>query len=306
MQFRAIARTVCLVGLALAPLVAAAGAWAESPALSGGHGGKLRAVPAAGAKPVDRSSHPGAAEFDEKQALAISQGAIGNRLSNLSFTDSNGQKVELSEFLGKPLIVSMVYTSCYHTCPLITETVEHAVSNANGTIGADKLNVISVGFDTRYDTPERMRSFARNHGVKESNWRLLSGDEETIKQLSRELGFIFFPSSKGFDHLAQTTVINKDGIVHGQVYGADFPLPSLVEPIKALVFGRERDFTTFEGIANRIRLFCTLYDPRDDRYYFDYSVFIGIIIGFLCLGGVGTVLIRNIWRLWRNSKAHQA
>ena len=41
MQFRAIARTVCLVGLALAPLVAAAGAWAESPALSGGHGGKL-------------------------------------------------------------------------------------------------------------------------------------------------------------------------------------------------------------------------------------------------------------------------
>jgi protein SCO1/2 len=69
------------------------------------------------------------------------------------------------------------------------------------------------------------------------------------------------------------------------------------------VFGRERDFSSLEGIVNRVRLFCTLYDPRDDRYYFDYSIFIGLTIGVLCLGGVGTVLVRNIWRLWREGSA---
>ena len=253
-----------------------------------------------------RTSHPGAAEFDEKKALAISQGAIGNKVGALDFTDADGNPVNLSRFLGKPLVISLVYTSCYHTCPLITENIDHAVKNANNALGIDKLNVVTIGFDARYDTPERMKAFARNHGVDRPNWHMLSGDSETIGELARQLGFIFFSSPRGFDHLAQTTILNKNGEVYTQVYGANFPIPSLVEPLKDLVFGRERDFTSLEGIANRIRLFCTLYDPRDDRYYFDYSVFIGIIIGVLCLGGVGTVLIRNIWRLWRNSKAHQA
>lgn len=253
-----------------------------------------------------RSSHAGAADFDEKQALAISQGAIGKRVGALDFVDANGNPVNLSQFLGKPLVISLVYTSCYHTCPLITENLDHAVKNANNALGVEKLNVVTIGFDARYDTPDRMKNFARNHGVDRPNWHMLSGDEETIKALAKDVGFIFFPSPRGFDHLAQTTILNKDGEVYTQVYGANFPIPGLVEPLKDLVFGRERDFTTLEGIANRIRLFCTLYDPRDDRYYFDYSVFIGIIIGVLCLGGVGTVLIRNIWRLWRNSKAHQA
>lgn len=270
-------------------------------------------VPAAAAETFSRassidarSSHAGAADFDQKQALAISQGAVGNKIGALDFVDSSGNAVNLSQFLGKPLIVSFIYTSCYYTCPLITETLDHAVKNANSALGADNLNVVTIGFDSRFDTPARMRSFARNHGIDRPNWHMLSGDDATIKELAKSLGFIFFPSPRGFDHLAQTTVIDKDGMVYAQVYGENFSLPQLIEPLKALVFGWERDFTTLEGIANRIKLFCTIYDPRDDRYYFDYSVFIGLFIGALCLGGVGTVLIRNIWRLWRNSKAHHA
>ena len=33
------------------------------------------------------------------------------------------------------------------------------------------------------------------------------------------------------------------------------------------------------GLTSRIKLFCTTYDPVRDGYYFDYSLFLGILIG---------------------------
>ena len=244
-------------------------------------------------------STPRPAQFDEKQALKISQDAIGRTVGSHAFVDSAGNAVDLSDFTGKPLVISMIYTSCYHTCPLITENLRNAARAGRDALGEDSFSVVTIGFDTKIDKPERMRVYAKEHGIDLPDWRLLSTDAATIHRLADELGFIYFASPRGFDHLAQTTILDADGAVYRQVYGASFAAPSIVEPLKDLVFGRARDFTTIAGIANRIRLFCTLYDPRDDRYYFDYSIFIGMIIGAISLTGVGVILTRNVWRLWR-------
>lgn len=241
--------------------------------------------------------------FDDKRALKISQDAIGRTVTSHAFVDSAGNRVDITDFRGKPLIISLIYTSCYHTCPLITENLRNAARIAGNALGEEKFSVVTIGFDAKVDTPERMRLYGREHGADLPNWRLLSGDAETIHRLSDQLGFIYFPSPRGFDHLAQTTILDADGAVYRQVYGATFAAPSIIEPLKELLFGRVRDFTTITGIANRIRLFCTLYDPRDDRYYFDYSVFIGMIIGAVSLTGVGVILTRNVWRLWRQGRA---
>jgi len=241
--------------------------------------------------------------FDERRALKISQDALGRLVGSHAFVDSAGNAVDIADFRGEPLVISLIYTSCYHTCPLITENLRNAVRMGQNALGEDRFQIVTIGFDAKADTPERMRVYAKEHGIDLPNWRLLSSDAETIHRLSDELGFIYFASPRGFDHLAQTTILDANGTVYRQVYGASFAAPSIVEPLKDLIFGRARDFTTIGGIANRIRLFCTLYDPRDDRYYFDYSVFIGMIIGALSLGGLGVIVTRNIWRLWREGRA---
>ena len=246
---------------------------------------------------------PRAAPFDEKQALKISQDAIGRTVGSHAFVDSAGNPVDIADFKGKPLVISLIYTSCDHVCPLITEHVRRAARMGQKALGEETFNIVTIGFDAKADTPERMRLYGKQHGVNLANWRLLSGDAETIHRLSDELGFIYYPTPGGFDHLAQTTILDAEGTVYRQIYGESFAAPHFVEPLKDLVFGRVRDFTTITGIANRIRLFCTLYDPRDDRYYFDYSVFIGMIIGALSLGGVGVIVTRNVWRLWRQGGA---
>ena len=50
--------------------------------------------------------------FDAQTALARSQGAIGVRLDDHRFVDTRGRNVRLGDLGGKPLVLSLVYTSC--------------------------------------------------------------------------------------------------------------------------------------------------------------------------------------------------
>jgi len=230
--------------------------------------------------------------FDEREVLRISEAAVGKTPADYRFIDSRERPVRLSEFRGKPLIVNLIYTSCYHTCPLIVRNLARAVEAAKEVTGRDGFNVVTVGFDGRNDTPQRMRAYARDQGINMPNWRFLSADRQTIDALTRDLGFVFYPSPRGFDHLAQTSLLDRNGTLYRQIYGSDFTPPFVVQPLKELIFGRSASLLSVSGLIDRIKLFCTLYDPTRDRYRFDYSVIIGTVIGALSLIGIATVLVR--------------
>ena len=70
-----------------------------------------------------------------------------------------------------------------------------------------------------------MSSFARDHNAGGRNWHFLSGDAATMETLTSAVGFSFFSSASGFDHLAQITVIDKTGRIYRQIYGSDFGTP---------------------------------------------------------------------------------
>lgn len=233
--------------------------------------------------------------LDEEAALRISQAAIGRTLTDRVFRDTGHKAVTLAEFRGKPLVINFIYTACFHTCPVIVQTLARAVEMAQDALGADSFNVITIGFDARADTPSRMRAYAQQQGIKLPNWRFLSADAATIDALAADIGFVYHPSPRGFDHLAQTTVVNPDGVVYRHLYGSDFGPQALVEPLKRMAFGQTGSLMTVSGIVNRVRLFCTVYDPKRDRYRFDYSIFVGGTIGAVSLVGIGIVLFRA-WR----------
>lgn len=229
----------------------------------------------------------------ESQAAAQSEAAIGNLLPSATFVDVEGRKITLEEFRGKPMLLSMVYTGCTDVCPAIIENLRPAIEIGQSALGADSFTTITIGFDTRHDTPERMRSFARARGVDLPNWLFLSGDQETVQRLADAVGFTITPSAGGFDHTAQVSVIDADGRIYQQVRGGAFNPPAIVEPLKDLMFGQRRAMVSLDGIAERIKLFCTVYNPNTGRYYFNYSLFIGLGIGIACLLLVLVWLVRE-------------
>jgi len=234
-------------------------------------------------------------DFQHKEALQRSQDAIGNLLSNHPLTDEKGHALSIDDLRGKPLVLSMIYTSCYHICPLTIRHLAKVVDKARTALGEDSFNVAVLGFDAYNDSPQAMLQFAREQGIDTRGWRLLSASPDTINALSKELGFEFFSSPNGFDHITQATVIDADGRVYQQVYGQVFDTPLLVEPLKQLVLGQPRpNQTLLSELINKVRFFCTTYDPARDSYHFDYSLFIGMAIGAsIILTGI-IFLIREI------------
>ncbi len=64
-----------------------------------------------------------------------------------------------------------------------------------------------------------------------------------------------------------------------------------------LVLGRPKpDQSLIGDIVDKVRFFCTTYDPASDAYRFDYSLFVGMVIGgviiFLGIAFIG----REIWQ----------
>lgn len=241
-----------------------------------------------------------AVSFDESEAFEFSQSAIGRRIGDHRFTDGSGRSVTLADYAGRPMIVSFIYTSCHHTCPLITRRLMRAVDAARAVFGANGFQVLTVGFDAGVDSPERMRAFARQHRIDDAGWAFLSADEGTITAFAAELGFIFFPTPKGFDHLAQTSIIDGEGRVYRQIYGEELEPPDIIEPLKELTFGQRAGKSLLSDWVDGIRLFCTVYDPASGRYRFDYSVIVTAITGIISLGAVAIFLIHG-WRQHRAS-----
>jgi protein SCO1/2 len=236
--------------------------------------------------------------YDREAALSRSQAALGVELESLVLRDTSGQSFELDGLRGKPLVVSMIYTSCHHVCPTITRNVQETVEIAREALGDDAFSVITVGFDWKVDTPERMRIYRRQFGVDDPEWHFLSADGATIDALADNIGFAFYASPKGFDHLSQTTVVDADGLVYRQVYGQDFEAPALVEPLKELVFDTPRSAGVVEHWVDTFKLFCTVYDPNSGRYRFDYSIFMTIVVGVLSLGALAVFIARE----WKHAR----
>ncbi len=270
----------------------AVGGWIVMAVLGGSSGG----VAFAAAQEADFRS------FDQDDVINYSQEAIGNQVGDYEFIDRDGERVRLSEFFGAPLIISMVYTSCPSECPAHTQHLDDAVQKARDAVGDGSFQVVTIGFDSQVDTPERMRSFANRHRVRTDGWDFLSAeDQETIDALAADIGFVYFSSPRGFDHTVKSTVLDGDGRVYRHIYGEVVSTPQLVTPLRELVWGAPRSDQGFmEHLSNRIKLFCTVYDPKADRYYFDYSLFAGIFIGAVIISGTIAFLIREMFRRRRS------
>jgi len=231
--------------------------------------------------------------FDSDAALQTSQAAIGHKLGAYSFYDRNGKEVTLSDFRGKPVIISLIYTSCFHICPTTTKSIARAIKAARSAVGEDKFTTISIGFDVLHDTPERMGSFARQQGVAgQDNWSFLSTDKATMARLAADMGFMFTPSSKGFDHLIQTTIVDKEGEIYRQIYGMAFDPSILTEAMKELVFGLSPATFSLSSLTDRVRLFCTVYDPASGTYKLNYGMIFGMIVGIFMLLVTGIFFYR--------------
>jgi protein SCO1/2 len=250
------------------------------------------------------AAQPVASEPDrDAVALRLSQAAIGRRVADWAFTDRHGRKVQLSDYRGKPLVVSFIYTGCFQVCPATTQFLKRATIAARDALGAGTFRVISIGFNQPFDGPEALAAFARKQGADLDNWDFLAPRAADVDALLAEFGLSVTPTAAGFDHLVQATVVDASGRIHAQVYGDSFALPMLINPLKEALAGETARRMTLDNVWRKVKLYCTVYDPASGRYKFDYSLFVELFAGLTTLGFLAWVIARETRRHLRSRSA---
>lgn len=241
--------------------------------------------------PAARADTP---RLDSGTAYEQSQAAIGGRVSDHVLTDHNGQPLALADLRGKPLLVSLVYTSCATVCPITTDYLREQVVTARRAVG-DGFGILTFGFDASGDRPAQLAAFAGTHDLTSiDDWRIASADPETTTTFLEELGFSYATLAGSFEHVTQTTILDADGTVYRQVYGEAFPPQVLIQPLKELVLGTHTRSIAPQDLWNRINFLCTVYNPLTGAYRFDYGIFFGIFFGAASLLLTGFFILR-LW-----------
>lgn len=243
---------------------------------------------------------PAGQALDPRVAVERSQAAIGRQLGDYTLVAANGERVRLASYRGRPLVVSFIYTGCFEVCPTTTRFLDRAVREAQRALGPS-FQVVSVGFNQPFDSPAAMRDFQKRHGVDTPGWTFLSADAATIDALARDVGFSWSANANGFDHVTQATIVDAGGRVVRQVYGDAFELPMFVAPLKELVTGAPAPSFALGDVLERVRILCTVYDPRAGRYRLDYALFIEIAAGLTILGATVAWLFAE-WRRQRRPR----
>ena len=216
----------------------------------------LPAAALAVSNPGESGASPG---LDQKATLRASQAVVGNTVSDFTLLDREGRPVRLSQFRGKPLLVSFIYTGCFQVCPLTTRSLQSAVEVGRKAFGTRQFNVVSIGFNQPADSPQALKAFALQHRIDQPNWEFLSPHASIVEPLTREFGFSFVATPAGFDHVLQVTLLDAQGRIYRQIYGEALMADALDEPLKQLLTNAPvPEQISLDDLVDRVRILCTV------------------------------------------------
>ena len=239
------------------------------------------------------------AGLERETAFATSQAVIGDVIGEFTLINRQEQPIRLSQYRGKPLLVSFIYTGCMAVCPASTRNLQNALAEGIKVFGEGQFNVVSIGFNQPYDSPQAMKAFAAKFSIDHPDWDFLSPHKDQVIALTQALGFSYLATPAGFDHIAQLTLLDASGRVYRQIYGDNFSADAMVQPVKQLLSNSPvAEEVSFKNLINRVRILCTVYDPVSGSYRFQYGLLLEVA------GGV-TFALTMLWFFleeWRSRR----
>jgi len=152
-----------------------------------------------------------------------------HRLPDFRLTDQLGQTVSLKDLLtidgkdttGRIVVADFFYTHCPSICPLMTRNMkrlQNTIKKATDINGrtTELVQFISFSIDPERDSVAALKKWADRFQIDPSNWWLLTGDKQTIYDLSLKhmnLGVQDPKIDSAFPHTDIFVLIDKNGVI---------------------------------------------------------------------------------------------
>ncbi|MBI4411960.1 MAG: SCO family protein [Deltaproteobacteria bacterium] len=152
-------------------------------------------------------------------------------------TDQDGTKTPLDVFKGSPVIITMFYSSCPYSCPLLIESIKNKIEKKTSPSVRKNLRVLLITFDPTRDTPEKLKKLASEKSIDLTRWKLLTAKEDVVRDIAAVLQVKYRPLPGGdFSHSSIIALLNPDGVITARVDGLNQPFEPIVE--KLVITGR--------------------------------------------------------------------
>lgn len=157
-----------------------------------------------------------------------------------SFTleDQHGATVALSDFRGKVVVLTFLYTNCPDTCPIITEKL-HQARAALGS-DANQVGILAVTVDPANDTLAQVRAYSAQKDMLDK-WHFLIGPRSSLTPIWSAYGIEALPDthktasgSQVVDHSAPIYIIDRQGRERA-LLDTDFSPSDLIQDVRALL-----------------------------------------------------------------------
>lgn len=150
--------------------------------------------------------------------------------------DHGGRRLPWAALRGRPLLVSMFYTSCAYICPLIVDSGK-AIEKQLGAEERARLGIVLISLDPGRDTPAALDKVMRQRKLDPTRWTLASPRPEDVRAFAGVLGIRYRALADGeFNHTSVLVLLDADGrIVARSAQVGSRPDPEFVAAVRAAV-----------------------------------------------------------------------
>lgn len=145
-------------------------------------------------------------------------------IPDFSLTDQTGKPFGTTDLYGKVWIANFFFTKCTATCPQQTAQMADLQKQLEKDPRWDEIRLLSISVDPEKDTVEALQEYANQTKADEQHWKFLTGDRETIWNLSKEgfkLGVGEAPENTAMPlfHSSKFVLVDAQGRVRGYFDG---------------------------------------------------------------------------------------
>ncbi|CAG7648044.1 hypothetical protein PAESOLCIP111_05517 [Paenibacillus solanacearum] len=134
---------------------------------------------------------------------------------DVRFRDSNWREYSISEFEGKYVFITFLYTSCTSVCPLLEMNMAKVYSLIPPEYLGKEIVFLSISFDPDRDDPAKMKEYGVHFNSDGETWRFATiPDRKQLDSLLQTLGVIVIPD--GYGNLAHNSafyLLDRQGVL---------------------------------------------------------------------------------------------
>jgi protein SCO1/2 len=164
----------------------------------------------------------------------------GDRVPDFRLTDQNHDVVSLSQFRGKIVALTFIYTRCPlpDYCVRLSNNFGVLQRRFKSRMGRD-LVLLTVVIDPVHDQLAELDNYARTWKADPGSWRFLTGSVADIQRICRGFDMAFYPDEGLFVHSFHTVVISRSGRLAANLEGNNFTAQQLGDLVQVLTEHKE-------------------------------------------------------------------